>query len=1051
MSTLLFRNKRFFALVILVMLAAGASALFTIGRQEDPTITNLFATVITPYPGADPSRVEALVTQKIEDELKEISEIENITSVSRTGISVIQLELSQFISKTQIEQTWSEIRDALSDAERQFPQGAASAGFDNDRTGAYTAITALMAKPGTSLQPAILRRTAKALQDQLRNVAGTKNVELFGEQDEEITVSVNAENLISLGLTFETVSLAIAAADAKVRAGQVRGSKQDLLIELAGELKTLERIRSIPIHQANDGRIVRVSDVATVNRGLRKPAQSLAIVNGKDAVLIAARMEDDLQVDAWSNKVKAAYSKFTDEMPAGIELKPLFDQAEYTSSRLTNVFGNMLIGVTIVIGVLFLTLGARAALIVAMIIPLATLVSIAGLKAAGIPIHQMSVTGLIVALGLLVDAAIVMTDDVRKRLASGASRLLAVEGAVHRLALPLLASTVTTVLAFMPMALLPGPPGDFIGAVAISVMTMLVVSFILAITVTPAMAGWLLKDKTESEQSSWIATGLSFRFLGNIFKKILELALRHPRLAILGALILPLMGFASFPTLKPQFFPGVDRDQFHIQLKLSNGAAIEETKRIVKKAESIIRQEAGVTSLTWVIGESAPAFYYNMLANQDKEPSFAEALVSTRSAKATEAILDRLQRRLDSALPTARVIVRGLVQGPPVNAPVEIRIVGQDLDILRQLGNKIRLIMLDVPGVMQARMQLSPAAPKVLVDLEEEKVRLVGLNLGQAARQLEAQLEGQTGGSVIEGSEELPVRVRVAGDKRKSIDNIARINLVGPNGIRQAELGSYPGIPITALGELKVHPAESPIYRRNGLRINTVQAFVERNMLPEQALRIIQQRIKESGLKLPNGYHFEVGGDSDARDETLRNLLGSMGLIITLTITAIVLTFGSYRLSIVTTFVAGLSMGLSLLALSLFQYPFGIQAVVGVIGSIGVSINAAIILMTALQQNSASLRGDITHVTKVVMAQGRHIISTTVTTFGGFLPLILEGGGFWPPFAMSIAGGVLLSTVVSFFFVPPVFLLLARSGKIPSPISKEEITEISPGKTYQPA
>ncbi len=1032
MSTLLFRDKRIFALVIMVMLAAGMSALFTIGRQEDPTITNLFATIVTPYPGADPARVEALVTERIEDELKEISEIDVITSVSRNGVSVIQIELSQFISKIQIEQTWSEIRDALSDAERQFPPGVPTPEFDNDRVGAYTAISAILPREGTTTNPAIMRRTAEILQDRLRNVAGTKLVVVFGARDEEITVEINRENLLSLGLTAESVSRAIAQSDAKVRAGQVRGQSNDLLIEVAGELKSLERIRNIPVHEGQDGRIVRVRDIATVKRALREPAQNLAIVDGTPAVIVAARMEDELQVDAWSNKVNNVYREFSGELPAGLELRTLFDQATYTAGRLKEVLGNMGLGITIVVSVLFLTLGWRAALVVAIVIPLAATVSVAGLKAVGIPIHQMSVTGLIVSLGLLVDAAIVMTDDIRKRLAAGASKLEAVDAAVRRLVLPLLASTITTVLAFMPMVLLPGPAGDFVGAIAIAVIIMLVVSFVLAVSVTPAMSGWLLKAQSDGEKTSWLSTGLQFRFIGRVFQPLMTMALRAPRLAILGALILPIIGFGAFPTLKPQFFPGVDRNQFHIQLQLANGAAISATQRAVQKAETVIREEGGVTNLTWVVGENAPAFYYNMIANQDNEPAFAEALVTTKSPDATEDMLDRLQRRLDIAIPEARIIVRGLVQGPPVNAPVEIRIVGQSLETLRALGDQVRLLMLDVPGITQALTELSSGAPKVVVDLEEEKVRLAGLDYGRVAQQLEAQLEGQTGGSIVESSEELPVRVRVGANERGAIDAVSSLDLTGPNAIVQAARGEYPGIPVTALGSVELKPAKTPIYRRDGERVNTVQGFVERNILPEEALRLVQQRIAESGLKLPKGYRFEVGGDSDARDETLRNLLGSMGLIVTLTIATIVLTFGSYRLSLVTAAVAVLSIGLSLLALAVFRYPFGIQAVIGVIGSIGVSINAAIIILTALQQDTRALSGDLTRIREVVMGQGRHIVSTTVTTFGGFLPLILEGGGFWPPFAMSIAGGVLLSTVVSFFFVPPMFVLLARSSRVPS-------------------
>ena len=1027
MSSLFFRNKRLFALAILVMLASGLSLLYTIGRQEDPTITNLFATIVTPYPGADPARVESLVTQKIEDRLKEIPEIDEITSVSRIGASIVRVELSQFISDQQIEQAWSEIRDALADASRAFPEGVPTPTFDNDRTGAFTAIAAIVPRESAPSNPAIAGRIAKALQDRLRNVPGTKLVELYGTQAEEITVAIDPEKLTSLGLNAQAVSRAIASADAKVQAGQVRGENRDLLIELSGELKSLERIRSIPVREGPGGIIVRVRDVAEVSRGLREPPESLAFVNGKPAILVASRMEDDLQVDAWSARIRQAYADFGAELPAGLELRPLFDQSDYTSERLQGVFTNMLIGAGIVVAVLFFTLGWRSAFVVAMVIPLASIVSIAGLKAAGVPIHQMSVTGLIVALGLLVDAAIVMTDDIRRRLTAGAARLAAVDAAVRRLALPLLASTVTTILAFMPMVLLPGPAGDFVGSIATAVIIMLAVSLALALTVTPAMAGWML-----TENGGTGPAGASRRNpFGAAFRPVLKLALNNPRVAILGALVLPVIGFGAFPTLKPQFFPGVDRNQFHIQLKLDDGAAIAATERAVRAAETIIREEPGVTSLTWVIGRSAPAFYYNMIADQDNQPGFAEALVTTESPQATEAMLDRLQKRLDAALPQARATVRGLVQGPPVNAPVEIRIVGPGLETLRELGERLRLIMLDTPGVVQARTELSPGSAKVVVDLSEEKVRLAGLDLGSAARQFETRLEGLVGGSIVEGSEELPVRVRVGGADRSSMSRIAEINLTGPNAAQQAETGLFPGIPVTALGEIGLSPAETPVYRRNGERVNTVQGFVLRDVLPEQALSLVQQRIAESGLELPQGYRLETGGDSDARDETLRNLLGSLGLIVTLAIAIIVVTFGSYRLAAIAGIVAILSMGLSLLALAIFQYPFGIQGVIGVIGSIGVSINAAIIIMTALQQDPAALKGDADRIGEVVLAQSRHIISTTVTTFGGFLPLILAGGGFWPPFAMSIAGGVLLSTVVSFFFVPPVFMLLARAGRLP--------------------
>jgi len=514
--------------------------------------------------------------------------------------------------------------------------------------------------------------------------------------------------------------------------------------------------------------------------------------------------------------------------------------------------------------------------------------------------------------------------------------------------------------------------------------------------------------------------------VSGLFARSLDLALSFPKLAILGALILPVIGFGAFPTLKAQFFPGVDRDQLYVQLQLPGGASISETERLARKATGIMRRVKGIERIHWVIGESAPSFYYNMIMNQDGAPGFAEALITTRSPAATEKVIPELQAALNEELPSARVIVRGLVQGPPVAAPVELRLVGPDLAVLRENGETLRLLMANVPEIIQVRTQISGGAPKAVLDLDEEKVRLLGLDLAAVARQLEATLEGATGGSLIESSEELQVRVRVGQDGRNAIDVLRGFEVVDPNARQTAVEGGYPGIPLTALGTVRLVPSETPIYRRNGERINTIQAFVWRDVLPEEALKTVRQRLAEQGYEAPLGYRLEIGGDADARSETIRNLLASIGLIVSLTIATVVLTFNSFRLSAIAGIVAVLSMGLSLLALAIFGYPFGIQAVIGVIGSIGVSINAAIIIMTALQEEPEALAGDIGTIRDVVVDSSRHIVSTTVTTFGGFLPLILAGGGFWPPFAMAVAGGVLLSTVVSFYFTPPAFLLAMR-------------------------
>ena len=1026
MGTLLYRNPRLLFLVLGVILALAATAGTGIGRQEDPTITNLFATIVTPFPGAEPARVEALVTEPIEQELREITEIDEIGSVSRSGVSVISLELVLDIDPDRIEQVWTEVRDALADARRSLPSGVPDPELDTDLTGAFTLISAVTLADGVPDSPGIRRRFAERLQDRLRRLPNTDIVRLYGAQTEEVRVTVDPGRLAALGLRFDQVAAAVARADVKVPAGAVRGSTLDILVELSGEIQTVQRIRMIPIGAGGTGQTVRLGDVARVERTVSDPPAALAYADGRPAVLVAARMENDRQVDTWTGAARVALADFEAELPVGVQHRLLFDQSVYVERRFRSLGLNLAIGVALVIGVLFVTLGWRAATVVAAVLPLATLSAITVMQAIGLPIQQMSVTGLIVALGLLVDAAIVMSDDVKRRLAAGTAAPAAVAASVSRLAVPLSASTVTTVLAFLPMALLPGPAGDFVGSIALSVIIMLTVSLILALTVTPALAGRLLQAGPPG-RAGW-RDGVTIPPLARAFDRSLDLALRHKGLAIVGALVLPVTGFAALPTLTAQFFPGVDRDQFYLQLTVPGGTSIRQTEAIALSIGARVRAEPEVASLHWVIGESAPAFYYNMVGGRDGVPGFAEALVTSTSPAATERLIPRLQADLDAAFPQAQVLVRGLKQGPPVDAPVELRLVGPDIAVLRDLGDRARRLLTRVPEVTHATADLVGGAPKLVFTLDEDKVRLAGLALADVARQMEAALNGAVGGSLIEGTEELPVRVRLDTAGRDSVAAIRGLMIMPPDAAAIAALGGFPGIPLTALGDVALVPADSPIARRNGERVNTVQGFIDRGVLPEEALRQVEMLLAGEPLPLPPGYRLEIGGDADARAETTGNLVGTAGFVVTLTVVTIFLTFGSYRLSLITTLVAGLAFGLSLLALAVFGYPFGIQALIGAIGSIGVSINAAIIILTALQADDRAMAGDLDAMRRVVSRSARHIVSTTLTTAGGFIPLILGGGGFWPPFAMAIAGGVLLSTVVSFYFTPPMFALLMRPG-----------------------
>jgi multidrug efflux pump subunit AcrB len=1014
MDTLFFRYPRLVILALLVIIAAGASALVSIGRQEDPTITNIFATVTTPFPGADPGRVEALVTTKIEEELKSIPEIAVIASTSATAISVVSIELEETIADERIEQVWSEIRDALSDAQRDFPAGVLPPEMNTDGAGGYAAIYAVTAAPGQSA--ARLAREAEALADALRAVPGTKLVDLHGAPEEEVLVTVDPARAAALGLTADAISAAIRAADAKVQAGRLRGESSDIVIGLTGEIGALDRLRGVVLREDAAGRATLLGDIATITRGPRAPAAEAAIHDGRPAILVSAKLNDGLQVDRWMARIRAAADSHAADTPWGMEVRLVFDQSRYTAERLAEVGWNMALGMALVVGVLFLTLGWRSAVIVATVLPLVSLASVATLNALAVPIHQMSVTGLIVALGLLVDAAIVMTDEVGKRVAAGMARIDAVSASVRRLFAPLFASTVTTILSFLPLLLLPGPAGDFVGSIATAVVVMLIWSFVIAVTITPAVSGWWLPQGAgAARRDGWLMRG---------FRATVRLGLAHPVKAVALAMVLPVMGFLALPTLTAQFFPTTDRDQFHIEIDLPEGTAITETARIVGGIDARLRDEEDVRSVTWVIGRSAPGFYYNLVGNRDQAPAFAQGLVTTASPEATARLLVALEETLHPAFPEARILIRGLVQGPPVDAPVELRLVGADIATLRAAGDDLRAVIARLPQVTVVRTTVDGGAPKLVADIDEARARLLGLDLAQVARQMEAGLEGVTGGSLLEGTEELPVRVRLGAGLRTDPVALADMPILPPGAAAVAAAGGVPAVPLSSLGTLRIEPSESTITRRNGERVNTVQAFLMPGVLPEAALGAALQAIEESGLVLPEGVRIETGGDADARASTIDALLAPLGLIVTLTVATVVLTFNSFRLSLIAFAVAGLSAGLSLLSLAAFNFPFGINAIIGVIGSIGVSINAALIVLSGLQEDERAAAGDVEAMAEVVTGSARHITSTTITTFGGFVPLILGGGGFWPPFAMAVAGGVLLSATLAFWFTPPLFRLV---------------------------
>jgi multidrug efflux pump subunit AcrB len=462
---------------------------------------------------------------------------------------------------------------------------------------------------------------------------------------------------------------------------------------------------------------------------------------------------------------------------------------------------------------------------------------------------------------------------------------------------------------------------------------------------------------------------------------------------------------------------------FHIELHLPPQTSLQGTRSRVDAVSAILKQYAGIERVHWFIGDNAPPFYYNMRQNRDGVPYFAQAMVTARDFKTANRLIPELQTRLDDTLPEAQILVRKLEQGPPFNAPLEVRLYGPNLDTLSARGDELRRIRFATEDVVPTRATLASGTPKVRLQTRDEIPRLAGLSLTDVAGQLQSALDGAVDGSVLEGTEELPVRIRVGNGARQQISDLTSLYLASPAA---ATGGQHPGVPLAALGEVEIQPARGVIPRRNGERVNVIEAYIRAGILPQTVLQRFQDNLQAAGFALPAGYRIEFGGESAGRNDAIGNLLANIGVIVTLLVVVVVLSFNSFRLSGIIFAVAAQSAGLGFLSIYLFGYPFGFTVIVGLLGLMGLAINAAIVILAELKADERAAAGDSDAILAGVMNSSRHIASTTITTVGGFMPLMLEGGGFWPPFAVAIAGGTVLTTLLSFYFVPALFRLLAQ-------------------------
>ena len=1032
MAEFLHRNPRVLLLLVSVIALAGVTSWFVLPQLEDPVLSRRVGVISTVYPAANARQVESLLTRPLEESLTGLADIRQVRSNSQSGISNIVVELQDDVYD--VDTVWSVVRDRISDAASALPEEIRTPKLDILPLKAYAAIVAIEpCRQTTESNLQSIRNPVRELRGDILDIDDTAAVDLFGDPGEEYSVEIRPAQLASLNTSVISIAEQIRQQHTRIPAGRIPDADALLPLTVYSEKDPPTALEQSTIMAMPRGEVVLVKEIATVRRQLVAAATEAALIDGQPALVLGAMVDDKRRIDAWAEQLQTVLADFADRHASALTVRTLFSQSDHVEQRMQSLVRNLGIGVAAVTVVVFILMGWRCMLVVSTALPLSSLMVLTAMRLLDVPIHQMSVTGLIVALGLLIDNAIIIVEDVRNRILDGQLPSDAVIAGVRHLRLPLFGSTLTTTLAFLPIAILPGPPGEFVGTIAVSVILAISSSFVLAMTVVPAIVSLL---RIEPQQRGFFTCGLTIARLQMWYAVSLRFTFRYPALGILAGIVFPAAGFLLVGDLPEQFFPTSDRLQIQIEVELPARESLAATRECVEAIRRVAAENSAVRAQNWFIGRSAPTFYYNEVPRRRGTPFYAQAFVDLQPGTSIEPLVRRLQTQLDSEFSQSRILVRQLEQGPPFDAPVEVRLLGPDIHILQRLGTQFRVLLLESPHVLHTRSDLEETVPSLEFNIDEQAAAEVGMTAAQVAVQLYTSLEGAAAGSIPEGEEAIPIRVRLVLDDGVEFEQIAALPLAtavprGSAGVASLDRSRFAPVTLGGLSEAYMGSDVGAIVRINGRRANEVKAYIHAGVLPSVVIEDFKRRLAASWSQLPEGYTVEFGGEAEQRSQAVERLIANGVVLVALMLLTLVLLFGSFRCTAIIAAVGGLSIGLGPLALASFGYPLGFMAIVGTMGLVGVAINDSIVVLAAIRASPSARGGDLEGLITVVIRCTRHVVATTLTTIAGFLPLILGGGGFWPPLAVTVAGGVGGATLLALYMVPAMHRLThaARSNK----------------------
>ncbi len=994
LADLIVSRSRLFLAAATILTLVGVVSWFTMPRQEDPSIPARAALIFTPFPGASSATVERLVLDPLEDALSQIDDIKTINSTARANVAVTIIELRDSVED--VEPVYDEVERRLEEAVRDFPANAMAPQFDRQIFDQESIVVALT---GTD-DPLQLGRAAEILESRLLSLPDVSRTIVTGDPGEQVTVSLDESTAHRLSLDPRMLAGQLQSRNSATPGGTIEVGGRTVTVQPDAEFSSLEELSSTQI-MLMTGTTVPLSEIATISYGPSLPVEELARWNGERTVSIGIVPRVGVNLVNFGAAVNDIISDASLDL-APVQLEYITFQPDRVEERLSSLGQSLLLGVLIVALVLFLFMGLRLGLTVASIVPLVLMSSLAAYAMAGGLLHQMSIAALVLALGLLVDNAIVVAENVQMRLDQGAERWAAARDAVAELGLPLGAATGTTLASFVPMLLANGPTGDFTRALPIVIMLTLTVSYIFAITITPAVSALLLKPNLKKAERP---APKSLRLLAN-------LGTSKPWVVLVGVVLVLVSSMTLAPQIRFQFFPASDRNQLVLDVTLPEGTHLNETNAASEIIETALLEHDAVDSVAAFVGRGVPHFYYNVIQKPGR-PHLAQMIVTTESAGDVEGLISDIRDISREQLPGVEVVARRIEQGPPVAAPVELRIYGDEISEIAEVAAEVTRIVRDAPGAVDARNDLGQGAPAIRYEIDDAIAARHGLSRDDVALALLGQTRGLEIGQYRAGAEPIPIVVRGAFGEDAT---------PGQLGSTQVSAPGVPAIPLSQLALERVEIEASAIKHRNHRRVVSVFAQLDVGATYTDVLNVVAPQLEE--LDLPSGVVLEIGGDAEASGDSNASLMTGVPVALMLLLVFLMGEFNSFRsVAIVMATVPLAAVGV-VPGLALSGEPFGFMSMLGVIALVGIVVNNAIVLLDLIGSQRASGAGVRNAVRQSVLIRTRPILLTTATTVAGLLPLALSESTFWPPLAWAMISGLTASTLLTLLAVPALYCIM---------------------------